>query len=394
MTWEFLATLPGRPGRGKLFSGPRGGSPACTGQEGGPRNFADERGSSRMRALTWQGNLDVRVTDVARPRGSRNRTTPSSRSPSDRDICGSDLHPVRGPGAVPVPPGDVLGHEAMGRGDPRSARTVTNLVPWRPGGSSRSTSPCGHCWMCTRGLYAQLRDHAGPGSKARGRPLFGYTSLYGSVPGGQAQFLRVPQAQFGPVKIPADGPDEQYLFLSDVLPTGLPGLSLRRYAPRTGTAGPCFGPGAPSGSSSRRGSPGTSAWSGSSAWEPGARAPGRRGPGSGSEARRPERDRRPPPGHAPRDDRGPGARTAVIDAVGHGRRTGTMRRAGRSKLAEVVAQRGRRACCRTGVAQKITDCGRGRPAGRAARRGQGPCAAAATVSVSGRLRRGGRPPCR
>jgi threonine dehydrogenase-like Zn-dependent dehydrogenase len=61
-----------------------------------------------------------------------------------------------------------------------------------------------------------VRDHPGPG---KGAALFGYTSLYGSVPGGQAQFLRVPQAQFGPIKIPADGPDEQYLFLSDILPT-------------------------------------------------------------------------------------------------------------------------------------------------------------------------------
>jgi threonine dehydrogenase-like Zn-dependent dehydrogenase len=72
--------------------------------------------------------------------------------------------------------------------------------------------------MCTRGLYAQC-ETTQVREQGKGAALFGYTSLYGSVPGGQAQFLRVPQAQFGPVKIPADGPDEQYLFLSDVLPT-------------------------------------------------------------------------------------------------------------------------------------------------------------------------------
>jgi threonine dehydrogenase-like Zn-dependent dehydrogenase len=63
-----------------------------------------------------------------------------------------------------------------------------------------------------------VRDHPGTGS-GQGAALFGYTSLYGSVPGGQAQYLRVPQAQFGPVKIPAGTPDEQYLYLSDILPT-------------------------------------------------------------------------------------------------------------------------------------------------------------------------------
>jgi len=67
-------------------------------------------------------------------------------------------------------------------------------------------------------LDVQVTDVPDPRIQ-EGAALFGYTSLYGSVPGGQAQFLRVPQAQFGPIKVPADGPDEQYLFLSDVLPT-------------------------------------------------------------------------------------------------------------------------------------------------------------------------------
>src|SRR6201994_4622131 len=94
---------------------------------------------------------------------------------------------------------------------------VTSLVP-----GDRVVVPfnisCGHCWMCRRGLYAQC-ETTQVTEQGKGAALFGYTSLYGSVPGGQAQFLRVPQAQFGPIKVPADGPDEQYLFLSDVLPT-------------------------------------------------------------------------------------------------------------------------------------------------------------------------------
>jgi threonine dehydrogenase-like Zn-dependent dehydrogenase len=113
-------------------------------------------------------------------------------------------------------PGDVLGHEAMGVVEEVGA-DISNL---RPG--DRVVVPfnisCGHCWMCDRELFAQcettqVRD------QGKGAALFGYTSLYGSVPGGQAEYLRVPQAQFGPIKVPADLPDEQFLYLSDILPT-------------------------------------------------------------------------------------------------------------------------------------------------------------------------------
>src|SRR2546421_1345250 len=77
---------------------------------------------------------------------------------------------------------------------------------------------CGHCWMCDQKLYSQceatqVRD------QGKGAALLGYTKLYGQVPGGQAEFLRVPQAHFGPIKIPDGPPDERFLFLSDVLPT-------------------------------------------------------------------------------------------------------------------------------------------------------------------------------
>src|SRR5690606_4697074 len=77
---------------------------------------------------------------------------------------------------------------------------------------------CGECFMCGQGLHTQcettqVRDYG------MGAALYGYTKLYGQVPGGQAEYLRVRQAQFAPIKVPADGPDERYIYLSDVLPT-------------------------------------------------------------------------------------------------------------------------------------------------------------------------------
>ena len=113
-------------------------------------------------------------------------------------------------------PGDVLGHEPMGIVE----ETGPDITKLRPG--DRVVIPfnisCGHCWMCRRGLFAQC-ETTQVRSQGKGAALFGYTSQYGSVPGGQAQYLQVPQAQFGPVKVPAGVPDEQYLYLSDILPT-------------------------------------------------------------------------------------------------------------------------------------------------------------------------------
>jgi threonine dehydrogenase-like Zn-dependent dehydrogenase len=166
-----------------------------------------------MRALTWQGTEHVEVTDVP---------DPVIEEPDDvvirvtsTAICGSDLHlyGVLGPF---LKAGDVLGHEAMGIVE----ETGSGITQLRPG--DRVVIPfnisCGHCWMCQRGLYAQC-ETTQVRSQGKGAALFGYTSLYGSVPGGQAQYLRVPQAQFGPIKIPDGAPDEQYLYLSDILPT-------------------------------------------------------------------------------------------------------------------------------------------------------------------------------
>lgn len=167
-----------------------------------------------MRALTWQGRRDVRVEDVPDPRLHDPRD--AIIRITSTAICGSDLHLYNVLGPF-LDAGDVLGHEPMGIVE-EVGREVTAL---RPG--DRVVVPfviaCGSCFMCSRGLHSQcettqVRD------QGKGASLFGYTKLYGQVPGGQAEYLRVPFADVGPVVIPDDGePDERYLYLSDVVPT-------------------------------------------------------------------------------------------------------------------------------------------------------------------------------
>ena len=82
---------------------------------------------------------------------------------------------------------------------------------------------CGHCTMCTDGLQSQC-ETTRVRAQDKGAALFGFSSMYGSVPGGQAEYLRVPQAQYGPIKVSPEGPDERYLFLSDILPTAWQGV--------------------------------------------------------------------------------------------------------------------------------------------------------------------------
>jgi threonine dehydrogenase-like Zn-dependent dehydrogenase len=157
--------------------------------------------------------MNVAVTDVPDPKIEA--PTDAVIKVTSTAICGSDLHlyGVLGPY---LKPGDVLGHEAMGVVEEVGAE-VTHISP-----GDRVVVPfnisCGHCWMCERQLYAQC-ETTQVRSEGKGASLFGYTSLYGSVPGGQAEYLRIPQAQFGPIKVPDGTPDEQFLFLSDVLPT-------------------------------------------------------------------------------------------------------------------------------------------------------------------------------
>ncbi|PWR10338.1 glutathione-dependent formaldehyde dehydrogenase [Micromonospora acroterricola] len=166
-----------------------------------------------MKALTWHGRRDVRVDEVPDPRIEE--PTDAIIKVTSTAICGSDLHlyEVLGPY---LKPGDILGHEPMGIVE-EVGPEVTRLKP-----GDRVVVPfnisCGSCWMCERQLYAQC-ETTQVGSEGKGAALFGYTSLYGSVPGGQAEYLRVPQAHFGPITVPQTGADERYLYLSDILPT-------------------------------------------------------------------------------------------------------------------------------------------------------------------------------
>ncbi len=166
-----------------------------------------------MKALTWHGRRDVRIDDVADPQIQQ--PTDAIVKVTSTAICGSDLHlyEVLGPF---LSEGDILGHEPMGIVEEVGAE-VTHIKA-----GDRVVVPfnisCGSCWMCSRGLFAQCETTQNKAT-GKGASLFGYTELYGSVPGGQAEYLRVPQAHFGPIKVPDEHPDERFLFLSDILPT-------------------------------------------------------------------------------------------------------------------------------------------------------------------------------
>jgi len=171
-----------------------------------------------MKAVTWQGKRDVRVETVPDP--AIEEPTDVIIRVTSSGICGSDLHlyEVLGPF---LSEGDILGHEPMGFVE-EVGREVTAL---RQG--DRVVVPfnisCGTCFMCEQGLHSQCettqqREHG------KGAALFGYTKLYGEVPGGQAELLRVPFGNTLPIKVP-DGPaDDRFVFLSDVLPTAWQGV--------------------------------------------------------------------------------------------------------------------------------------------------------------------------
>jgi threonine dehydrogenase-like Zn-dependent dehydrogenase len=189
-----------------------------------------------MRALTWQGREKVSVETVPDPVISA--PTDAIIKVTSTAICGSDLHlySVLGPY---LHQGDILGHEPLGIVEEVGAQ-VTHIKA-----GDRVVVPfnisCGSCWMCSRGLFAQCETTQNR-KQGKGASLFGYTELYGSVPGGQAEYLRVPQAHFGPITVPDGVPDERFLYLSDSLPTAWQSVA---YAdvPEEGTlAGFCLGP--------------------------------------------------------------------------------------------------------------------------------------------------------
>ena len=171
-----------------------------------------------MKALTWQGKRKVEYTEVA---------DPVIEDPGDviikvssTAICGSDLHLYELLGPY-MHAGDVLGHESMGTVH-EVGSGVSNLKP-----GDRVVIPfniaCGQCWMCQRNLQSQcevtqVRKHD------KGAAFFGYSELYGQVPGGQAEYLRVPRADYNAIKVDNLLPDQRYLFLSDILPTAWQGV--------------------------------------------------------------------------------------------------------------------------------------------------------------------------
>jgi threonine dehydrogenase-like Zn-dependent dehydrogenase len=174
-----------------------------------------------MKALCWHAARDVRVETVPDPQIVESRD--AIVKITSTAICGSDLHLYNG--YMPtMEPGDILGHEfmgevvAIGRDNKKLKVGDRVVVPF--------TIACGGCYFCKKGLTS-LCDNTNPNAEAARKvmghspsSLFGYSHLLGGFAGGQAEYVRVPFADFGPMKIPSSLRDEQVLFLTDIFPTG------------------------------------------------------------------------------------------------------------------------------------------------------------------------------
>ncbi|MCA1730174.1 MAG: glutathione-dependent formaldehyde dehydrogenase [Actinobacteria bacterium] len=193
-----------------------------------------------MKAVVWHGKEDVRVDNVPDP--VIQEPTDAIVRITSTAICGSDLHLYAKLSPI-MREGDIIGHEPMGiveevgSGVEHISTGDRVVVPFN--------ISCGHCYFCEQQLYSQcettrdrgkLAEAASLLGRGKGASLFGYTHVYGAVPGGQAEYLRVPQAHFGPIKVPEGPPDERFLYLSDVLPTAWQAVA---YAdvPQGGTLG-------------------------------------------------------------------------------------------------------------------------------------------------------------
>jgi threonine dehydrogenase-like Zn-dependent dehydrogenase len=167
-----------------------------------------------MRAVAWHGRRDVRVDNVPDP--AIEEPTDAIIRLTTTAICGSDLHlyEVLGPF---IREGQILGHEPMGIVE-EVGSGITNLSK-----GDRVVIPfqvsCGSCFMCLQGLQTQCEETQ-VRDQGMGAMLFGYTRLYGDKDGGQAEYLRVPHADYTHIKVPEGPPDERFVYLSDVLPTG------------------------------------------------------------------------------------------------------------------------------------------------------------------------------
>jgi threonine dehydrogenase-like Zn-dependent dehydrogenase len=193
-----------------------------------------------VKAVVWHGKEDVRVDNVPDP--IIQESTDAIVRITSTAICGSDLHLFSKLSPL-MREGDIIGHEPMGIVE-EVGSDVEHIAP-----GDRVVIPfnisCGHCYFCDQELYSQCENTRDQGKLAqtvnllgrgRGASLIGYTHVYGAVPGGQAEYLRVPQAHFGPIKVPEGPPDERFLYLSDVLPTSWQAVA---YAdiPEGGTVG-------------------------------------------------------------------------------------------------------------------------------------------------------------